>query len=109
MKILKERFEPLTPLEQDSLLGLISNHLKKNPSEKISFDLLNQMVEDDMDNAASYYIETLKLIDENDLEPAVGLSLQEFSNHPILGNFLNNYFKSNSTRASKAYNLKTKK
>lgn len=108
-EILKARFEPLTPLERDSLLGLISNNLKKNPSEKFGFDLLNQMVEEGIDNVASYYIETLNFINKNKLDPAVGVSLKAFKNHPVLGGFLDSYFSDNKTKASKAYNLKTRK
>lgn len=108
-EILKARFEPLTPLERDSLLGLISNNLKKNPSEKFGFDLLNQMVEEGIDNVASYYIETLNFINKNKLDPAVGVSLKAFKNHPVLGDFLDSYFSDNKTKASKAYNLKTRK
>lgn len=108
-EILKAKFQPLTSLEKDSLLNLISNNLKKNPKNKFGFDLLNQMLEDNVDNAASYYMETLKIIDKNNLVPAVGMSLKTFNNHPIMGEFLDNYFSDNKTKASKAYNLKTRK
>jgi len=108
-QLLKEKFEPLTPLERDSLLGLMSNNLKKNPNEKLGFKVFNQMLEENIDNVASYYIETLKFINKKDIDAGVGVSLRKFKTHAIMGDFLANYFSDDKTRASKAFNLQSKK
>lgn len=108
-EILKARFESFNPIERDSLLQLISNNLKKKPSEKFGFDLLNLMVEENIENVVPYYTETLNFINKDKLDPAVGVSLRRFQNHPVMGEFLDNYFNDDKTKASKAYNLKTRK
>ncbi|MBN4047213.1 NTPase [bacterium AH-315-P13] len=107
-QLFKDKFHSLTSFEKDSFLNLLSNNLKKNPKEKIGFDIFNQMLHDNIENAATYYIETLKVINKREIEPAVGISLREFNNHPIIGEFLNEFFSDNKTKVSKAYNLKKK-
>ena len=105
-KILGDKYSQLTQLEKDSFLNLLSNTLKKNPKEKFVFEIFHQLLKEKDENAASFYIETLRVINKQDLEPATGVSLREFKDYPVLGEFLTEFFKDNKSRASKAYNIK---
>ncbi|WP_299112023.1 P-loop NTPase fold protein [uncultured Winogradskyella sp.] len=107
-QIFQDQFYALTPIEKDSFLNLLSNNLKKNPQEKIGFDIFNQMLRDNIENTETYYIDTLKTINKKEIAPAIGISLQEFNNHAVIGDFLNDFFSDNRTKVSKAYNLKKK-
>jgi len=107
-KLLVDKFSQLTLLEKDAFLTLLSNNLKKNPKKKTGFDIFNQMLRENFENAATFYVETLNFINKDDIEPAIGISLSEFKAHPIMGEFLKEFFKSNKSRASKAFNLKKK-
>ena len=107
-ELFNAKFHSLIPLEKDAFLNLLSNNVKKNPKEKIGFDIFNLLVDENIDNVTSYYTETLKTLNKNEIEASVGISLRKYKTHPVLGEFLNELFKDNKTRASKSYNLKSK-
>ncbi|KGK31630.1 P-loop NTPase fold protein [Cellulophaga sp. E6(2014)] len=105
-KIFNDKFHSLISLEKDALLNLLSINVKKNPKEKIGFQIFNLFVDENVENVTSYYIETLKTLNKTEIEPSVGVSLSKYSSHPILGDFLNEFFKDKQTKVSKAFNLK---
>jgi len=107
-EIFNDKFHSLISLEKDAFLNLLSNNVKKNPKEKIGFDIFNLLVDENIENVTSYYIETLKTLNKNEIEASVGVSMRKYKTHPVLGEFLNELFKDNKTRASKSYNLKSK-
>jgi len=105
-EIFKAKFPNLTPLEKDALLSLLSKNIQKNPKDKIGFAVFNLFLEENVDNVASYYIETMKTLNKTEMDPSIGISLRKYSQHPAIGDFLNEFFKDNRTKISKSYNLK---
>jgi len=107
-EIFKAKFTKLAPLEKDALLNLLSINIKKNPKEKIGFEVFNLFVDENVTNAVSYYIEAIKSLNKTEIDPSVGLSLRKYSQYPVIGEFLDDFFKDNKTKSSKAYNIKRK-
>ncbi len=107
-EIFNAKFHSLIPLEKDAFLNLLSINVKKNPKEKLGFDIFNLLVDENIENVTSYYTETLNTLNKTEIEASVGVSLRKYNSHPVLGEFLNELFKDKKTRASKAYNLKNK-
>lgn len=107
-EIFKAKFPTLTVLEKDALLNLLSKNIQKNPKEKIGFEVFNLFLDENVDNVASYYIETIKTLNKTEMDPSVGLSLRKYNKHPAIGEFLNDFFKDNRTKVSKSYNLKSR-
>lgn len=106
-KLFKDKFSSLNPYEKDTFLVLISKTLKKNPKEKFGYDIFHLLIDKNIENAISYYIETLKTLSKKEIEASVGVSLRKYKDHPSLGGFLNDFFNDKS-KVSKAYNLKSK-
>src|SRR5690606_23590717 len=107
-ELFNAKFHSLIPLEKDAFLNLLSMNVKKNPKEKLGFEIFNLLVDESIESVASYYTETLKTLNKTEIEASVGVSLRKYNSHPVLGEFLNELFKDKKTRASKAYNLRNK-
>lgn len=105
--IINNKFTSLNENEQSSFFEVLSNSVKKNPETKRLHDIFNLLVEENITNAIENYIDVLKIIRQDDLEPAVGTSLARLKNHNQIGEFLIEYFKPGKSKASKAFNLKT--
>lgn len=104
--LVKEKFQDFNDIEKDAFFNLLSSNVKRNPQQKRLYDIFNSMVEEKIDNAAYHYKESLKIISVADIEPAVATRLADFKSEPEFGDFLNDYFKDEKLRASKAFNLK---
>lgn len=105
-KLIEEKFNLLEPHEKDAFLNLLSTNIKKYPKEKVGFKLFDLLVEEKVENSVSYYIETLKALRKDDIDPSVGVGLRKYKNYPVLGEFLDEFFSDNKTKASKSYNIK---
>jgi hypothetical protein len=106
--LIQKQFLTFSEIEKESFLNLLSTNLKKNPKQKRNFEIFNWMLDAEIPNISSVYIETLKAIRVTDIEAAVGVSLQKYKTNGEIGGFLISYFKENNTPASKAFNLKSK-
>jgi len=104
--LLSTKFHPFSDIEKDAFFNLLSSNLKRNPKQKRLYDIFNAMIVDKTENAIYHYIEALKIISISDIEPAVATRLADFKSVPVIGEFLNDYFKDDKSRASKAFNLK---
>lgn len=104
--ILSDKFQPLSDIEKDAFFNLLSSNLKRNPQQKRLYDIFNAMIENKIDDAPHYYIETLKVISVSEIEPAIATKLADFKPYPEVGEFLTGYFKDGKSKASKAFNLK---
>ena len=104
--LIKSKYLFLTENERAIFFELLSNSLKKNPDQKRLYDIFNCMVDENIEDSASNYINALKFIRKEDIEPSVAASLGRFKNHPQLGDFLIENFKDGKSKASKAFNLK---
>lgn len=107
-RIITEKYADFNSFEKEQFLKYLSSKLKQTPKEKRNFELFNYMLEMEIPGVESVYVGSLKLVDKNEIEPSVGLSLSSFKSHKVMGTFLNEYFKTNTTKAGKAYNLKSK-
>ncbi|TPN86086.1 KAP family P-loop NTPase fold protein [Aquimarina algicola] len=107
-RVIGEKFVKLNSLEKDSFLNILSSNIKKSPKEKKSYEIFNYMLEMELEDVTTYYMEALKVIKKSDIDPALGVSLRRFNNHPVMGHFFNELFSDNRSKISKAYNLKTK-
>lgn len=105
--VINRKFSTLSENEKFSFFEVLSISIKKNPETKRLHDIFNLMVEENIEDAAQSYINVLKLISQDDLEPAVGTSLARLKTHSQIGDFLAEYFKSGKSKASRAFNLKT--
>jgi predicted KAP-like P-loop ATPase len=106
-KVFKAKFISLNPFEKETFLALLSKTLKKNPKEKIGYDIFHLLIDENIETAISNYIETLKTLSKKEIEASVGVSLRKYKDHPILGSFLNDFL-NDKTKVSKSYNLKSK-
>jgi predicted KAP-like P-loop ATPase len=106
-KVFKAKFISLNPFEKETFLALLSKTLKKNPKEKIGYDIFHLLIDENIETAISNYIETLKTLSKKEIEASVGVSLRKYKGHPILGSFLNDFL-NDKTKVSKSYNLKSK-
>lgn len=104
--LISEKFQTFNDVEKEAFFNLLSSNLKRNPQQKRLYDIFNVMTEAKIDNTVYHYIEALKIISVSDIEPAVAIRLADFKSEPIIGEFLNNYFKDGKSKASKAFNLK---
>lgn len=104
--LLSEKFLPLSDVEKDAFFNLLSSNLKRNPQQKRLYDIFSAMMENKIENTGYHYIETIKVINVSDIEPAVATRMADFRSHPEIGEFLIDYFKDGKSRASKAFNLK---
>lgn len=104
--LLSQKFQPFSDIEKDTFFNLLSSNLKRTPQQKRMHDIFIAMMEEKIENTAYNYMETLKIISVSDIEPAVATRLADFKSEPAFGEFLNNYFKDEKSRASKAFNLK---
>ena len=75
-------------------------------SSKHMHDIFILIIEKRVPDAASLYIECLRKIDIEQIEPAVALRLKELSEPPELIVFLSEYFGDGKSKAAKAYNLR---
>lgn len=104
--LISEKFQTFNDVEKEAFFNLLSSNLKRNPQQKRLYDIFNVMTEAKIDNTVYHYIEALKIISVSDIEPAVAIRLADFKSEPIIGEFLNDYFKDGKSKASKAFNLK---
>lgn len=104
--LLSDKFQAFSDIEKDAFFNLLSSNLKRNPKQKRFYDIFNIMTEKKIETAVYHYMETLKIISVADIEPAVATRLADFKTEPIIGEFLNSYFKDGKSTASKAFNLK---
>ncbi|WP_053077117.1 P-loop NTPase fold protein [Chryseobacterium sp. BLS98] len=104
--LLTDQFIPLTAIEKDQFFKLLSDNLKRNSTQKRLHDIFNIMIEEKIENAGYQYIEALKMISINNIEPAVATRLSKYKNDAELGEFLREYFKDGKSKASKAFNIK---
>lgn len=103
--IIQNKFLQFSETEKESFFVLLSNNLKKNPKQKTCYTIFNCMLDDKIENTAYHYKETLKVIRLTDIEPAIAVSLADFKTHNEMGEFLSDYFKGNTSKSSKAFNL----
>lgn len=104
--LISEKFQTFNDVEKEAFFNLLSSNLKRNPQQKRLYDIFNVMTEAKINNTVYHYIEALKIISVSDIEPAVAIRLADFKSEPIIGEFLNDYFKDGKSKASKAFNLK---
>lgn len=104
--LLTEKFQAFSNIEKDAFFNLLSSNLKRNPQQKRFYEIFNAMLEEKIENTGSHYIESLKVINVWDIEPAVATRLADFKSEPEIGEFLNNYFSDGKSKASKAFYLK---
>lgn len=104
--LLSKNFGSFNEVEQEAFFSLLSSNLKRNPKQKRLYDIFNVMTDEKIENTVHYYIETLKVISVSDIEPAIGIKLADYKSDPEFGAFLNEYFKEENTKASRAFNLK---
>lgn len=104
--LLSDKFQAFSDIEKDAFFNLISSNLKRNPKQKRLYDIFNIMTEKKIETAVYHYMEALKIISVEDIEPAVATRLADFKTEPDFGEFLNGYFKDRKSKASKAFNLK---
>lgn len=104
--LISEKFQTFNDVEKEAFFNLLSSNLKRNPQQKRLYDIFNVMTEAKIENTVYHYIEALKIISVSDIEPAVAIRLADFKSEPIIGEFLNDYFKDGKSKASKAFNLK---
>jgi predicted KAP-like P-loop ATPase len=104
--LLSDNFGLFNGIEKEAFFSLLSSNLKRNPTQKRLYDIFNAMMDEKIENTVHYYIETLKIINATDIEPAIGMKLADYKSDSEFGAFLNDYFKDGKTKASKAFNLK---
>lgn len=103
--IIQNKFLQFSETEKESFFMLLSNNLKKNPKQKRCYAIFNCMLDDKIENTGYNYKETLKLIRLTDIEPAIAVSLANYKTNEEMGEFLSDYFKSSTSKSSKAFNL----
>ena len=104
--LLSDKFQAFSDIEKDAFFNLLSSNLKRNPKQKRLYDIFNIMTEKKIETVIYHYMEALKIISVADIEPAVATRLADFKTEPMIGEFLNSYFKDGKSTASKAFNLK---
>lgn len=104
--LIQKHLVQFTEIEKDSFFSLLSGNLKKNPKQKRYYDIFNCMLDENIGNAAYYYMESLKVISVLNIEASTGLALKSYKAYPEIGEFLINYFKDGKSLASKAFNIK---
>ncbi|WP_419486793.1 KAP family P-loop NTPase fold protein [Chryseobacterium bernardetii] len=105
-KIIEDKFRKLSDVEKEAFLTLLSATLKRNPLSKRNYEIFNELIDLKIDNAPYYYIESLRIINDSDIDAAIGLRLKNYKSHPDMGDFLSDYFKDKKSKAAKAFNLK---
>jgi predicted KAP-like P-loop ATPase len=104
--LFKEKYSAFSEIEKEAFCNLLSSNLKRNSKQKRLYDIFNVMVEENIENARIYYVESLKFIGIEDIEPAVAMRLADFKYDSEIGEFLCEYFNDGKSKASKAFNIK---
>lgn len=104
--LFKEKYSDFSEIEKEAFCNLLSSNLKRNSKQKRLYDIFNVMVEENIENARIYYVDSLKVIAIEDIEPAVAMRLADFKSDTEIGAFLCEYFNDGKTKASKAFNIK---
>lgn len=104
--LFKEKYSDFSEIEKEAFCNLLSSNLKRNSKQKRLYDIFNVMVEENIENARIYYVESLKVIGIEDIEPAVAMRLADFKSDSEIGEFLCEYFSDGKSKASKAFNIK---
>ncbi|MEI3789288.1 MULTISPECIES: KAP family P-loop NTPase fold protein [unclassified Chryseobacterium] len=105
-KIIEDKFKELNDAEKETFFNLLSATLKRNPISKRNYEIFNELIELKIENAPYHYIESLKVINDLDIDASIGLRLKNYKSHPNMGDFLSDYFKDKKSKAAKAFNLK---
>lgn len=104
--ILQDKFLTLSSIEQEMFLDMVSKSLTRNPSQKRNYVLFHELIDLQVDDAIYYYCESLKLVNDQDIDPSIGMRLKSLKYHPKIGDFLINYFDNKKSKAARAFNLK---
>jgi predicted KAP-like P-loop ATPase len=103
--LFREKYSDFSEIEKEAFCNLLSSNLKRNSKQKRLYDIFNIMVEENIENARIYYVESLKVIGIEDIEPAVAMRLADFKSDSEIGEFLCEYFNDGKSKASKAFNI----
>lgn len=105
-KIIENKFIELGNIEREAFLTLLSNSLKRNPTHRRNYEIFNELLELKIQDSPAYYIGSLKVISDSNIDAAIGLRLKNYKSHPEMGEFLSEYFTGKTSKAAKAFNLK---
>ena len=105
-KIIGEKLAEFSDSEKETFLTLLSNSLKRNPTHKRNYEIFNELIELKIEGVPYYYMESLKVVNDSDIDASVGLRLKNFKSHSEMGDFLLEYFKGKNSKAAKAFILK---
>ena len=105
-KIIENKFIELGNIEREAFLKLLSNSLKRNPTHRRNYEIFNELLELKIQDSPAYYIGSLKVISDSNIDAAIGLRLKNYKSHPEMGEFLSEYFTGKTSKAAKAFNLK---
>lgn len=105
-KIIGEKLAEFSDSEKEAFLTLLSNSLKRNPTHKRNFEIFNELIELKIEGVPYYYMESLKVVNDSDIDASIGVRLKNYKSHSEMGDFLSEYFKGKNSRVAKAFNLK---
>jgi hypothetical protein len=96
---------PLNTNEKDAFLDYLQKMFLRNQGNEQLHKVYATLVVKGVIGASNSYIEVLKSMNKASLAPKMGVALKRLSDQPELGAFLNEYFKDDTSKAGKAYQL----
>lgn len=103
--MIKDNYMKFIDTERVSFMELASENLLAESSKKEHYEVFHLLIEEGATEAVDAYIEVLKSIANTKIPAGVGESMKSLKMNPKLNEMLTERFKSNKSKAGKAFNL----